>query len=120
MYLKINIHNLQNLELIQFIKSFLDIIAKGDPEILKVKTQYDALLAVFNAMDVFYKPELSNRLTKQVQSLDADRDLALQGIIDVLQAYQKHYDPALKLASETLLKSIDIYGDQINKFNILN
>jgi len=117
MYQKINFHNLQNLELIQFMKSFLEIIAKADPELLKVKAQYDALLTIYTAMHDFYKPELANKLTKQVQNLDANRDQALQGIIDVLRAYQKHYDPVLKAAAELLLNSIDIYGDQIGSFS---
>lgn len=117
MYLKINIHNLQNLEFIQFIKSFLEILSKSDPETLKIKAQFDDLFAVYTAMHGFYKPELANKLTKDVQDLDAKRDEALSGIIDVLQAYDKHYDPSLKLAAETLLKSIDIYGGGIGKFN---
>jgi hypothetical protein len=119
MYSKINFHNLQNLELIQFIKSFLEIIAKADPELLKVKAQYDALLAIFNEMDTFYNPELANKLTKLVQELDGKRDQALSGIIDVLEAYLKHYDPAMSLAAENLLHSVDNYGDQIATYNYI-
>jgi hypothetical protein len=117
MYLKINIHNLQNLEFIQFIKSFLEIIGKAKPELLKVKAQYDALLSVFNAMHGFYKPELANKLTKLVQGLDSQRDQALSGIIDIIQAYEKHYDPVTQSMAETLLKSINVYGDNIDRFN---
>ncbi|RKE02054.1 DUF6261 family protein [Marinifilum flexuosum] len=119
MYQKINFHNLQNMELILFIKSFIEIIAKADPELLKVKAQYDALLAIFTEMDTFYNPELANKLTKLIQELDGKRDQALSGIIDVLEAYLKHYDPATKLAAESLLHSIDNYGDQIGNYNYI-
>lgn len=119
MYSKINFHNLQNIELIQFIKSFLEVIAKADPELLKIKAQYDALLAIFTEMDTFYNPELANKLTKLVQELDGKRDQALSGIINVLEAYLKHYDPATKLAAESLLHSIDNYGDKIGDYNYI-
>ncbi|PXX98763.1 hypothetical protein DF185_15400 [Marinifilum breve] len=100
MYSKINFHNLQNIELIQFIKSFLEVIAKADPELLKIKAQYDALLAIFTEMDTFYNPELANKLTKLVQELDGKRDQAL-------------------LAAESLLHSIDNYGDKIGDYNYI-
>ncbi|WP_421919750.1 DUF6261 family protein [Marinifilum sp.] len=119
MYSNINMHNLQNLEFIQFIKSFLEIISKGDPELLKVKAQYDALLSFYSEMDTFYNPELANKLTKSVQETDSKRDQALGGIIDVIRAYRKHYDPATSLAADNLLDSIDNFGDQIDNYNYI-
>jgi len=117
MYSKINVHNLQNPEFIQFIKNLLSILLKEDPEVLRIKEQYAELLAIYTAMLDFYKPELGNKLTANVKELDAKRDNALYGIMDVLDGYTRHYNQELKDAANLLLSSINLYGDNIQKNN---
>jgi hypothetical protein len=117
MYSKINVHNLQNPEFIQFIKNLLSIVKKENPELLNVIEQFDKLLAVYTAMHGFYKPEIGSKLTKNVKELDAERDNSLLGIMDVLDGYKKHYLPELQAAAELLLSSITIYGNNIPRNN---
>lgn len=117
MYLIINVHSLQNAEFIQFIKNFLSILAKENPELLNVKKQYDELFANFTAMQDFYKPELGSKLTANVKELDGQRDNALYGILDVLKGYTRHFNLEQKEAAILLLSSINLYGDNIPSDN---
>jgi hypothetical protein len=119
MYSSINLHNLQNSEFIQFIKNFLSILSKENPELLKVKTEFDKLSVDCANLYEFYKSQLGNKLTQLVYELDSQRDNALKGILAVLDGYVKHYDSELQTAAKLLLSSIDIYRDKYQKESVL-
>lgn len=56
---------LRNGELIQFVFDFLSIIQKNDPDILKVRPQYDGLKSKADEMEILFKHSQSSLITAE-------------------------------------------------------
>lgn len=117
MFSFINYPSLRLNEFIQFYQDFLKILGTNDPEILKVKSQYDDLHALVATLASYYKPELGSEITAELQELDAKRDSALHGIELQVKSYTYHYNDSIRLAANLLSKVFDHYGSGITRLN---
>ena len=117
MYASISYPKLRNSEFIQFFRNLLDILESNDPEVLKIKSQYDDLCALVAVLTRFYKPELGSNITSELQELDAERDDALQGIKLQIKSFTYHYDEVNRIAASILDDMLDHYGTGVERLN---
>lgn len=117
MFLAIHYPKLRNNEFIQFIKLLSEILNSNDPEVLKVKTQYDDLIALLATLSTLFKPELGSAITQELQEIDARRDTALTGIEMQIRSFTYYFDADKREAANLLSSSLDTYGSGISRMN---
>lgn len=114
----IKLSNLRNSEFIEFFKTFLQIVTKKDPELLlNIKPKFDTLSALLNKIDAIFKPDLGNKITQELEELDAARDNSLSGLELIIRGYCHHSNNEFKQSAQLLWDSIQNYGVGITRFN---
>jgi hypothetical protein len=113
----INLQNLRNSEFIQFSKDFTSLVNTNNPTALSVRPQYDSMIAKITELESLFKNTISNPITAEMESLDFNRDQAVNGIIAMIDAYGYHYDTVLTEASTVLRNNLKLYGAGIAKEN---
>lgn len=104
---------LLNAEFFTFLKQLADIINRRNATTLKVKPQYDALVATFDALQKGLDKEKYNALTKVLNDLDYDRDLLIIGFVKWLDSLTYYPDEKVKAFAAMLLKYVEGFGKQI-------
>lgn len=108
---------LRNAEYIQFIKSFLAIVLDNNPTALNVQLQYNSLQAMLKELENIFITEQGSAITGDVTAIDARRDRALTGIIQLVGGYTYHYNPETAKHAETINRQIIKYGQNIARQN---
>ena len=108
---KINSNNLRNSEHFQFHTEFRDIINKKGAENLKVKSQFDAYMLIYNKLDGGLKKINKSVLTSKIQEADALRDEIWSGLVKTNEGATKHFDSVIREAAERLKIVFDTYGN---------
>lgn len=117
MFEKVKLSNLRNSEFIEFFKTFLQIIEGKSHEAPKVKEQLAKLVLFVNQMDTIFKPELGNKITSELQEIDAARDNSFSGLELIIEGYCHHSNSEIKNQAELLWDSLRTYGTGIVRFN---
>ncbi len=108
---------LRKEEMIELLRSTLDICHQNDANALKLNTQVDALSSIVDQLDDALVYERENEFTKELELLDRDRDDAITGLRYgfIMNTYHQH--PKVKGAAQTLLDRVDSYGNRIARMN---
>lgn len=104
-------------ELIQFNHDAVTICkSNGVPELPMAELMYNLQQATA-ALDNTFKLEQGSAISAEIIQADARRDTAITGIRLIANSFTYHFDPSLQLAGEAIVKSIDKYGDTIQRLN---
>lgn len=105
----------RNDEFIGYIKSSLELLTKANiPALSTVQT---ALQAAYDELELSFKINKGSLLTATIQELDARRDAAIRGILNVVRGYSLHYDENIKSAAFLIERAIVNYGRKIYALN---
>lgn len=113
----IDVSRMRNDEFIQFMVNVAEITNLQDTEDLKIKTQTDALQLQAKALDEVFKKQQGSDTTTVIKELDRQRDFAIIGIRNLLEAYSYHYNEETRNAAIQLRESMAKYGDRIYDLN---
>jgi hypothetical protein len=117
MFLAIHYPKLRNNEFIEFIELLCKIINSNDPEVLKIKAQYDDITALLATLSVLFKPDLASAITQELEEIDARRDTAITGLEMQIKSFTYSIEPAKREASNLLSQSLATYGSGISRMN---
>ncbi|CAL2105766.1 conserved hypothetical protein [Tenacibaculum sp. 190524A02b] len=110
---KPNLIRYRNVEFVQYMRQTLETINKQDVAELQLTGSLNTLTTVFNTMfDVFQQAQ-GSAITKEIQTLDEQRDKAITGIRTLAIAYGYHFEKGLATAADLVLAAIDKYGSRI-------
>ena len=104
-------------EFIQFVRNSLMIVGQHNPDQLKVKKQYNALMQAHRQLELAYKRDNGDVITPRLTELDNARDQAIVCLRMISEGYIRHYDPALSSAGQQVLNCIDKYGARLYNLN---
>ncbi len=99
----------------QFGRDFAVVMAKFDPEELKVKPQFDEWTARFALEDEALKKIVKSSLTQKINDADKLRDNTYSGMADIVNAYLKCNDAPSFEAASRLKIVFDTYGNVVKK-----
>lgn len=108
---------LRNAEYLQFLKDFVTIVQRNNPQTLNVEAKYTALLNRINELDSLFMRLLANENTQVLVDLDTKRDNAITGITYIAMGYSKHSEPTLQSAAQKILDNLSTYGSGIARLN---
>ncbi len=111
----INLGVMRNDKHFQFCRDFAVVMAKFDPEELKVKPQFDEWTERFNLEDAALKKIVKSPLTQKINDADRLRDNTYSGMADIVHAYLKCNDAPSFEAAARLKIVFDTYGDVARK-----
>ncbi len=109
----IDLIRLRNAEYLQLMTEVIALTEKHNPETLLLQEPLEALKIKQQELGGLFKKQLSSSLTTEIETLDNQRDDALQGIVGALKGYTYHYDGALKEAAKVLQEHLQHYGKRI-------
>ena len=108
---KIDNARLRNDEHFQFHTEFKDLVIKYGAETLKVKSQFETYLSLYEKEDEGVKKINKSALTAEIQDADKARDEIWNGIIKMNNAALKHFDADVQKAAGRLKIVFDTYGN---------
>ncbi|WP_310558263.1 DUF6261 family protein [Flavobacterium sp.] len=114
----IDLQLLRNDEHLQLNKDVATLTLQNDPQALKIKPQYDALVLKNNELDGLYKKQAASELTQELIALDDRRDRAISGLVVIADGYQYHFEPAMSQAGIRLSANFKLYGAAIARQNL--
>lgn len=101
------------------IFSFLNLLAAqieaGNPEALKIKDEFDALVALIPKLLLSLNKEKASKETKELLDLDKERDNAITGLAKYVDGLTFRKDTQIKAAAELVDELIKSYGPQISR-----
>ncbi|MDR2882203.1 MAG: DUF6261 family protein [Alistipes sp.] len=86
-------------------------VKEAGPETLRVKPQFDALVAAIAQEDAVLKKIARSVLTAQIAEADHVRDGVFSGMRDAVKSALNHYVPATKAAAERVWNVLRAYGN---------
>ena len=110
-----NLEKYRNGDFIQFVNNVLQLLPENVATNLQVATQRAELQNLALQFQDAFKPVSGNELTPEIEALDKQRDEALTGIRYLLDAYNHHYNDALRNSAFILLDVYKSYGDNIQR-----
>lgn len=117
MFTVTNLKMLRKEEMVELLRSTVDICDKKDTNTLHITSQVEALRSIVEQLDdaLVYKRE--EEFTKKLKLLDRERDEAITGLRHgfVMNTYHSH--PETKKAAQKLLDRVDSYGNRIARMN---
>ena len=117
MSLTIHYRKLRNNEFIQFIKLLVEILKSNDPEVLKVKAQYDDLAGLLATLSAIFKPDLGSAITQELEGIDERRDTAITGVEMQIKSFTYCFDADKREAANLLSSSLVTYGSGLSRMN---
>ncbi|MFA9371426.1 MAG: DUF6261 family protein [Labilibaculum antarcticum] len=117
MFENVKLSNLRNSEFIEFFKTFIQLVVAKNPEAVKVKEKFAKLVLLVNQIDILFKPELGNKITNELQEIDAARDNLFSGMELIIEGNCHHSNSEIKNKSELLWNSLRTYGTGIVRSN---
>ena len=113
----LNLRMLRNAELLRFIDFIIKAVERNNPTALKLDTKLLALKNIYNTLDELFKLPQDSLLTDDLQNLDAQRDVAITGILKLIDAYLLHFDTRFSDAAKLLDRNLTMYGKEIYHMN---
>lgn len=104
-------------EFIQFVGNALIIVARHNPDTLKISDQYQALDTIYQQLLQVYKQDTMGDTAAQLAKLDARRDQAIICLRMLSEGYMRHHDEKRQAAGEQLLACINKYGTRVYHLN---
>lgn len=117
MFNSAHFHQYRNDEYIQFCKDVQQVCEQANPETLQVKEQLDIMKTGTVKMETAYLQTKGSELTKKITAEDDVRDIAINGISKMADAYTHHYNTEFVEAGERILSHIKKYGTSIAEMN---
>ncbi|WP_133158372.1 hypothetical protein, partial [Flavobacterium columnare] len=81
----IDLVKLRNAEYLQFMKDFVTIVERNDPNALNVTAKLADLQTKVGEMDTLFKKMLANENTTTLLNIDKRRDDCINGLFYVVQ-----------------------------------
>jgi hypothetical protein len=106
----INSQHLSQASHLRFSTETKDMIAKFDPEKLKIIPQYAVFCTKVEQEDLCYKIIRKSNLSEAKQIADKARDAVIIGINEAVRAALRHVDPAVCEAAKKLKILVDAYN----------
>ena len=113
----IKLPGLRNGEFSQFILDFLAFVEKGNPAILDVVDENNALKAKSDAIENIFKTPQGSVITDELVAIDLRRDNAFTGYSLIINGNTYNKDAAVKTAALLLANHISGYGKGITSDN---
>ena len=111
----LKLKDLRNDAHFQFFTEFKTLVERHGTEHLKIQTQYDALLALYNDEDTALKKIMKSAYTAEIQDADRYRDEILRGMTDANKSALNHYSADVKQAAIRLKIVFDTYKNIAQK-----
>jgi len=112
---KIYAYNLRNDAHFQFYTEFRNLVQKEGAENLKIATQFEAWLPLYDKEDTALKKIQKSAITAQIQEADKARDEIYLGMVETSTAALKHFSEEVRSAATRLKIVFDTYGDVVRK-----
>lgn len=112
-----NIVFLHKEEIVELLRSTVDICEKNDPVALHINAKADLVKKVIVKLDDALIYEREKEFTKELEELDRNRDEAVTGLRYGFLMNTYHKNQAVKTAAHVLLNRIDSYGGSIARMN---
>ncbi|MCH4830930.1 MULTISPECIES: DUF6261 family protein [Flavobacterium] len=113
----IDLVKLRNAEYLQFMKDFVNIVERNDPNALNVTAKLADLQTKVGEMDTLFKKMLANENTTTLLNIDKRRDDCINGLFYVVQGYEYHFEETLRVAAQKLATNLRFYGSGISRLN---
>ncbi len=98
----------------------LAVALKNDPDNLKIRKQYDALLALTNQTESLFKISQGSAITQLLLDLDARRDNAITGLGYLINGFGYSSDPVVAGNAKILADHLALFGSGIARDNFLS
>ncbi len=112
-----NLIFLRKEEMIELLRSTVDICEKNDPSALHIDTRVAPVKNMVTRLDDALIYEREKEFTKELDELDRNRDEAVTGLRYGFLMNTYHKDAEVKAAAQLLLDRIDSYGGSIARMN---
>jgi hypothetical protein len=112
---KINTSHLRNDAHFQYCVEFRELVAKFDPETLKLKPLFDGFPALLDREDEALKKINKSALTEKILEADAARDETFSGMAELNKAMCKHFKPHIRDAAKRVAIVLHTYGNVARK-----
>ena len=108
----IKLSRTRNDEHFQLMTDFKRAIEKyGGATVLKIQTEYNNFLLVYNQEDEALKKIMKSIITKEIHAADNYRDQIFRGMTDTVKAALNNFKPEVVAAAEKLKIVFDTYGN---------
>ena len=112
---KIYAYNLRNDAHFQFYTEFRNLVQKEGAENLKIATQFEAWLPLYDKEDTALKKIQKSAITAQIQEADRVRDEIWGDLVETNTAALRHFDPDVRESAKQLKIVFDTYGNIAKK-----
>ena len=111
----IHLNNLRNDEHFQLGTEFRDAILKFGAAALKIETQFNEWLPLYEQEDIALKKIMKSAITAEIQEADKYRDQLFRGMTEAGKAALNHFDTDVQNAAKRLKILFDTYGNLAKK-----
>ncbi len=112
---KIHLNNLHNEEHFQFYAEFKSMVENAGAAKLKIQSQFDVFVALYDQEDEALKKITKSALTEQIEEADKQRDFIFRGLADTNKAALNHYNAEVREGARRLQIIFDAYGNIARK-----
>jgi uncharacterized protein YegL len=112
---KIHNNNMRNDAHFQFHTEFKDLVVKFNPQTLKVESQFNSYLPLWEREDEALKKINKSALTEKIQEADKARDELFAGMVEVNKGMCKHFNKKTAEAAHNIKIVLDTYGNVAKK-----
>jgi hypothetical protein len=95
---------------VQCMQEILEKTLGANPDALKIRRQYDNMLAVFEREKLAFTWLRKNEITERKAEADHARDACLSGLHETVKAAQFHFNPQVAEAGRRIRVLIDNYN----------
>lgn len=108
------ISRLSNVEYFEFLKQLVALIQKNNADKLKVTASVTNLINSFTGLQAALDKEKSSTITKQLNTLDKERDTLISNFVKFLDSMSFYPDAAVANHAQDLLRYVNSFGKNIN------
>lgn len=107
-------------EYLEVLKQSKKVFNNHNPTALKLKPEYDGVVAIINELEDSLEKEKGNALTKELNDLDYERDSYFIGFDLYLKSMIRHPEATIRANAAILLKYVEGFGNNIARTNQLS
>jgi hypothetical protein len=108
---KLDTLRLRNPEHFMFHTEFKDLVLEHSAEALKIQSQFDTYLTLYDKLDEGFKKIIKSAITAEIQAADKARDIIWSDMLKANSAALRHFDPDVQKAAKRLKVLFDTYGN---------
>jgi anion-transporting ArsA/GET3 family ATPase len=112
---KIHLIHFRNDAHFQYCVEFRELVAKFNPQTLKLKPLFDGFPALLDREDEALKKISKSALTEKIQEADVARDETFSGMAELNDAMRKHFNPDKRDAAKRVAVVLHTYGNVAKK-----